>query len=189
MSEAKAPAPEGSERKPAGGFEIKPGQRIAAAGKLADPTILTALLKEKLTPGEHPAEPLSLYGVGKCDGIFYLGDGISEVALPNGDVACQKFTGFYKQAMRYLRPMSKGWHARMDFHGNGRRVGISKPSVGFLITQEMLAVSKKHERPIEWIFNCEQHCIDAVQAEHRDRWHIFPVSDIEPEGIWAVLYI
>lgn len=189
MSDTTVAAPEQPERKPAGDFKTTPGKRLAAAGKLADPELLERVLKDRLAPGEHPPEPLCLYGVGKCDGVFYLGDGIDEVQLPNGDVSCQKSDGFYRQALRYLRPMNKGWHARHAFHGNGRRVGVSKPSVGFLITPEMNAVSKKHERPVEWMFTCDQHCIDAVQPEHRGRWHIFPVSELEPEGIWAVLYI
>lgn len=149
---------------------------------------LRARVAELLTPGEHPEDrPLpELVGVGKCDGVFFLGKGTKAVAINDDEVHVIEVLSLQRAALRYLRPMSKTWHALQSFGTNGARyTGTSRPNADFLISPQMHEVAAKAKRKIEWIFTMDDHCIDAVQPAHRSRFRVFKVE----EGIWAVLYL
>lgn len=162
---------------------------VSGASRLSDPAVLTKIA-EKLVPGTHPEGDLStLKGVGQCEGVIYLGAGIKYVDLPDGDVHAAVLPSYERQALQYLRAMSKMWHARHFLLDGTRRVGVSKPSIDFLITPEMRALAAKEERTVEWLFTCDPQCINAVQPAHRGRWVVFPVTHLMPEGIWAIVYV
>lgn len=170
--------------------EMKRALKRLAPGEVDpdDEEHLRAKVAELLTPGEHPeGRPLpELIGVGKCDGVFFLGKGTKAVAISDDEVHVVEILSLQREALRYLRPMSKNWHALQSFGANGARyTGTSRPSAHFLIRRQMHEVAAKAKRPIEWIFTMDEHCIDAVQPAHRNRFRVFRVE----EGIWGVLYL
>jgi hypothetical protein len=162
---------------------------------------LRKILEAKLVPGEFPnpnAPIAELRPCGQCDGVFFLDDQLSFDEISDSEMMARAHGSLQRQALRYLRPMSRVWYAhRVHLLQDGTKpTGTSKPEVDFLITPEMRAIAAKYDVPevgfkrrIRWMFNQEEHCISAVQPQHRRRFRIFPVTHLEPEGIWGVLYI
>jgi hypothetical protein len=170
--------------------EMKRRVKRLAPGEIDpdDEEDLRAKVAGLLKPGELPDNrPLpELIGVGQCDGVIYFGKGAKAVPLNDDEYHVVAIPSLQREALRYLRPMPKSWHALQAFHSNGARyTGTSRPSAHFLISPSMQADSDKAKRPLEWIFTQDSHCIDATQPEHRGRFRVFKVE----EGIWAVLYL
>jgi hypothetical protein len=154
---------------------------------------IEARIAAALKPGEYPdpdKQTSDLKQCGKCDGVIFLG-AKENFGVLAGKPHVERLPSYERQAKRYLRPMSLEWHARELHYGRDQR-GVCMPQVSFLYREKPLdggdsieEVAAKAGREICRIFTQEQHCIDAIQPEHRERWRVFPVE----EGVWAVLYI
>lgn len=153
---------------------------------------MTGERDERLIPGpvpetvpewrmeQHPAH----VPTGKADGVLFYGSKVQPLAAlntPRGheSAGVEVAASMEERALRYLRPMPKEWH----LENRGRR-GIAVPNVDRLIPRSIKAEAAAGGNRLIAMYTCDQHCIDAVQPEHANRWTYHRVE----EGIWCVLY-
>ncbi|HYG78680.1 MAG TPA: hypothetical protein VEK08_27010 [Planctomycetota bacterium] len=148
-------------------------------------------LEERLKPGKQPdAKTLvpDMVPCGKCDGVVYFGDGVKVVTHPDGSKHLVEDRSYYERALLYLAPPGDGtpegymlWRFKNQKLG---RFGTCSPDgVDELFTASMQQEAIEADRPLKWIFTCNDRGVHA-HSKYRDKWMFFKVE----EGVWAIIF-
>ena len=133
---------------------------------------------------------------GQCDGVIFLGKGHEYHETPSGVGGIRTVTA-ENLALRYLRPMGPAWRALQKARNRQKKeqLGVARPhGVEWLFTPEMTTLAMERERPLEWLFSQDSHCISVgslmyqsgEQADQeRNKWHVYRVA----EDVWALVYV
>lgn len=163
------------------------------ADKYPFPTPENKALAERLKPGvlDERLTPPDWKGVGQCDGVFFLGQGVEIIQRKDGPVASP--VDGEKEAFTFLRGMPPEWHLKIALQKR-KEAGVSKPSgIEWLMPNDLRVESMKTERPIQWMFTQDPWCITVgslpqqpqrVAVVEMPKWRVFRVSDV----CWGVLY-